>query len=160
MTVLQILIVLCAKYLIALPVVVALYIAWTLPARERTSFIATTVLAGIVAYGAAKLGSHFYYDPRPFVSDGIAPLIAHAADNGFPSDHMLLAATLASATVLYEKRTGLILWVVALFIGGARVLAGIHHPIDILGSALIGGAAARLADVVLTQYVFKSPDSQ
>ncbi|MDP3995235.1 MAG: hypothetical protein Q8P78_01305, partial [bacterium] len=43
-----------------------------------------------LAYVIAFVARSFFYSPRPFVESGIAPLIPHAPDNGFPSDHTLL----------------------------------------------------------------------
>lgn len=96
----------------------------------------------------AKIAGHFYTDTRPFVSGNFTPLIPHAADNGFPSDHMLLASALAAVVMCYRKRLGYALWAVAIIIGISRVYVGVHHPIDIVGSALIALLAAFIVHIV------------
>jgi len=84
-----------------------------------------------------EIAGNLYYNPRPFVSGHFKPLIPHKADNGFPSHHMLLACVVPAIIFLFDRRTSLILLVLALFVGFSRVYAGVHHIIDIAGSLLI-----------------------
>lgn len=133
-----------AKYLIILPVLAALYIAWKLPREKRLDYVVRIVATGALAYAAAKTLSLFFYNARPFVSENIVPLISHAADNGFPSDHTLLAAVLAAVATYFNRNIGIALWISVLLIGSARVAAGVHHPIDIIGSIIIAIAAATI----------------
>jgi undecaprenyl-diphosphatase len=140
----NLLIIFTAKYLIILPLLIAAYVAWKLPAENRFSYSLHIIATGILAYIIAKVLSHFYFDPRPFVQNGIAPLIPHAADNGFPSDHTLLAAVLAATIIVFKRNVGIVLWVIALMIGSARVAAGVHHPIDIVGSIVIAIIASAI----------------
>jgi undecaprenyl-diphosphatase len=65
------------------------------------------------------------------------PLIPHAPDNGFPSDHTLFGTALAVIIFPFHKRLGTVLFILALLVGIARVYLGINHAIDILGSAVI-----------------------
>jgi undecaprenyl-diphosphatase len=91
------------------------------------------------------LVSRFYFDPRPFVQGNFTPLLPHAADNGFPSDHTLLAAAIAFATFHFNKKLGLFLLLLAILVGVARILAGVHHVADIAGSIIITGLVYFLA---------------
>ncbi len=95
----------------------------------------------IVSYVISRIAGALYYDPRPFVVGHFIPLIAHAADNGFPSDHVLLAGAVAMVIWFYNKKISIVLWVFALLIGWARVYIGIHHVTDIIGSIVIVLAA-------------------
>jgi undecaprenyl-diphosphatase len=70
-------------------------------------------------------------DPRPFVTQHVAPLFPHAPDNGFPSDHTLASMFLAVCALFYSTR-----W------GGARIAAHVHSPIDILGAIALAIMAA------------------
>jgi undecaprenyl-diphosphatase len=65
------------------------------------------------------------------------PLITHAADNGFPSDHTLLVAALAMTLWFYDKRLSWWVWLVAILVGLARVVSGVHYLTDIIGSIVI-----------------------
>ena len=73
----------------------------------------TRLRARVVALGIAlvliQLAAAIHTDPRPFVVDpSIKPLFAHAADNGFPSDHAV-AATVALLVMTYRKMLGAVL---------------------------------------------------
>ncbi len=92
-----------------------------------------------LSYIVAKIAGKLFYNPRPFVVDKITPLIYHAADNGFPSDHTLLSATLAFIVFCFNKKAGGLLIVLALLVGYARVFVGVHHFVDIVGSVVIAG---------------------
>ncbi|MDE2232622.1 MAG: phosphatase PAP2 family protein [Patescibacteria group bacterium] len=108
------------------------------------------IASAVLAYIVAKLCGMVYYDPRPFVVDNFTPLIAHAADNGFPSDHALLVSVVAMIGTIWEKKLGMWLWIIAITVGIARVYVGVHHTTDVVGSAVIAIAAT-----VTVHYVIK-----
>ncbi len=138
----DILAIFCAKYLIAFSLVFATAFALKLSRKEQRSIIIFGVMAFPIIYLTALVAGHFYNNPRPFVVEHFVPLIPHGDDNGFPSDHVLLASAIASIWTIYSKRIGLILWGAALLIGIARVYVGVHHTIDVMGSALIAAVVS------------------
>lgn len=104
------------------------------------------VVAGAVALAVVGVlilvGSMIWTDPRPFVVDGVAPAIAHPADNGFPSDHTAAAAAVAGLVLAYRRRIGILLLLLAVGVGMSRVAAHVHHVPDILGGLAFGLIAA------------------
>jgi undecaprenyl-diphosphatase len=108
---------------------------------KKMSLAYQLIVGGIVAEVLAIIGGQLYYDPRPFVTHHLVPIIAHAADNGFPSDHALLTAFLAFTMLLYSRRVAIFLLVNALLVSWARVAAHIHSPIDIVGSFVFAAVA-------------------
>jgi len=108
-----------------------------------------TIAGGILALLLAKIGALLYFDPRPFTHPGVVSIIPHAPDNGFPSDHELLASVLAISTYVYFKLAGLLFGILAIVIGAARVLAHVHSPIDVIGSMLIAALAVTSTLVLL-----------
>ena len=133
-----------AKYLIALPVLILGVYFLMKPWREQKNMMLFAIPAALFAYVLALIAGHLYFDPRPFVVGHFTPLIPHAADNGFPSDHTLLASALAAIGMYWNRRLGLSLWTIAAIIAVARVYVGVHHTIDVVGSMLIAlaGTAA------------------
>ncbi|MBU6142186.1 phosphatase PAP2 family protein [Patescibacteria group bacterium] len=129
--------IICAKYLFIVPILILGGYGLSRPRSEWKEMAFFAVPALILTYLLGKISGQFYFDPRPFVTDHFIPLIAHAADNGFPSDHTLLAAGLAAVGLYWNKRMGILLWVLAALIAVARVYVGVHHPIDVIGSAVI-----------------------
>lgn len=138
------LIIFCAKYLIYIVAAFAV-LFWLSLTRQRKIELAVGVIVSlIIATILAKIAAKLYYDPRPFVKSGVKPLFTHPADNGFPSDHTYLSATVAALLFFYHKQLGVLLLVMSVLIGTARVAAHVHSPIDIVAGLLIGiiGAAA------------------
>ena len=136
---------LIAQYAVFLSLVIVAIVWLRLSRQQRWEFALTGAVGGVVALGLLKLGSALYFDPRPFVTEHIAPLFPHASDNGFPSDHTLLGIFLAMCVFLYSKKWGVVLVAIAIAIGVARVEAHVHHPIDILGAIAFAVVAALLA---------------
>lgn len=147
------LIVFCANYLLFF-VVLGLVVAWLrLGTNGKIQLLVTTVFAGIIALALAKLAAHLYFDPRPFVTAHVQPLIAHAADNGFPSDHALLTMTVTAVAYFFSKKIASAMLVLTVLVGIARVLANVHRPLDIAGAWLFGSIGA-IAGYRLMLYFF------
>jgi undecaprenyl-diphosphatase len=144
-----------AKYLIfvALAIAVLYFLKQPRPRQKEMLIFAAILLP--VSYFVAKIISHFYFDPRPFVAGHFTPLIEHAADNGFPSDHTLFGAAIAFAIFRFNKKLGLLLLYLTVLVGVARVLAGVHHAVDIAGSILIVAIVYFCLDYFFARYLKK-----
>ncbi len=128
----NLLIILTAQYLYIMPII---YFALTLIfSRMRRPLIILSLLAFFIDFAFVKLLGSIISSPRPFVSEHIHPLISHVADNGFPSDHTLLTMTIAAVIFTFNKKVGITLALISVAVGISRILAHIHHPIDILGA--------------------------
>lgn len=112
--------------------------------------------------------SHLIREPRPFVTHVVHQLVAHPADNSFPSDHAAVSFAVAGMLLFslplgllsaWKQRlivTGWSGWrslllplvlrglalLIACGIGIARVFVGVHYPLDIVGGAGSGLVAA------------------
>lgn len=107
-------------------------------ARRLTLATAVRVvlLLGLAFIIATLLGT-VVSDPRPFLVDHRAPLTSISTDNGFPSDHVLLASAL-TVTLWWIDRRWLVPFALAtLLIMCGRMGIGAHHLEDVLGSAVI-----------------------
>lgn len=138
-----------ANYLIFVDVVAAVVVIAGLLFR-RPRFLAfrwatTAAVVLVLSYVFAQIGGLLYNDPRPFVVEHFQPLLSHAADNGFPSDHALLAAALVALVALVDIPLALPFALLAIIIDWARVSAGIHHLIDVVGSSVIVALASLIA---------------
>ncbi len=138
----DILIIFSAQYLILFVVLAAAVYFFKQDRKRQKEIVIFAIITLPIIYIAAKIIGVFYYDPRPFVSENIVPLIAHAPDNGFPSDHALLSSAIAFILIFYNRIVGWSMLLLALLIGFSRVLAGVHHSIDIIGAVLISLAVA------------------
>ena len=99
-------------------------------------------IAVAVAWLAVKGISAIVDEQRPFVVLGVAPLFAHVPDSSFPSEHTTLGFALLGAR-LRSRAAQMAIGLVVLVVGVARVLAGVHWPIDIAAGIVTGvGVAA------------------
>jgi undecaprenyl-diphosphatase len=131
----------CAKYLFAATILV-LFVVWVRATRRNKVEIAlASLLAGAVAYILIKVANGAYYDPRPFVTQHINPLVPIGADNGFPSEHTVFTMTLSSVIYLYNRRLGVTALIITAAVGISRVLAHVHSPIDVVVGVVIGAVA-------------------
>ncbi|HLJ68938.1 MAG TPA: phosphatase PAP2 family protein [Chloroflexota bacterium] len=138
-----------AKYLVFVDAVLAAVMIllavrwWDRPRLFRYTVIALLIL--VLSYAFARVGAGVYTDPRPFTQDHVRPLIAHAADNGFPSDHALLAAAIVALVALVSPLWAAPFAVLGVLVDWARVGAGIHHVADVVGSSLFVALATGIA---------------
>jgi undecaprenyl-diphosphatase len=118
---------------------VAAVVVWLLLDRPGKLRLAAGAVAGLVLVGVGIwIAGHLHTDPRPFVSDGSAPLFAHPADNGFPSDHSAAAALLATVVAWHRRLIGALLAAGAGIVAWARVGAHVHHAQDVVAGLGIG----------------------
>lgn len=115
--------------------------------RKKKEFLSLMVPSFTLSYLLAKILGSIIKSPRPFFTDHIQPLIPTSTDNGFPSDHTLLAMSIALVVYAYNKKVGIVLIILSLCVGIARILTHSHHPIDIVAS--IGIALFSLVCVML-----------
>lgn len=126
-----------ANYLIWVCVAVAFIALTLLPKDNRARVLVLIAISLPLAYLVAKFASALYYNPRPFVTGEFTPLVYHAPDNGFPSDHTLLASAVATVVYAYRRRVGLFLIAGTVAVGVSRILAGVHSPLDVAASMAI-----------------------
>lgn len=81
-----------------------------------------------------------YSSPRPYlVLEGVRKIISENHDyQSFPSGHAAIFFALATAIYFFNKKWGIIGFIIALLVGISRIYVGVHWPIDILGGAMIG----------------------
>lgn len=115
---------------------------WPAAAPVRALHQRLVVAAAAAAVAALTVGAligTLHAEARPFVTDASTRLlIRHAADNSLPSDHALVSFGVAGTLLWWRRRLGIVLAVVGLLIGIARVYVGVHWPGDIVAGAVVG----------------------
>ncbi|EKD46745.1 MAG: undecaprenyl pyrophosphate phosphatase [uncultured bacterium] len=133
-----------ARYLTAVMILIA-GVYFLRQAREKKiEMVMFAIITLPAIFLISRIASLLYFNPRPFVVGNFVPLIEHANNNGFPSDHTLLSAAIAMVIFFYNKKLGSLLLFLALLVGVARILAGVHHALDIAGSFAIACTVAFL----------------
>lgn len=101
------------------------------------AWVLTTILKSIIA------------SPRPFiVFESIKPLFLHGGMDSSPSGHATFFSALAISLYLINKKMGTFFIFGAILIGLARIIAGVHFPIDILFGYIIGIGTALIFSLI------------
>jgi len=117
--------------------IIPLFYFWQKDRKLFFKLIFAVALAKLIETGLNLL----YPTPRPYEATPISPLLRMpipGSDASFPSGHTSAAAAFAATVFLKYKKLGIIFLILAVLIGTARVIGGVHYPIDILGGVLVG----------------------
>lgn len=153
-----------AEYLIY-AMVVGFALVWLLAENRRgkVHLALAAVIGLLVMLVLIKVAASSFYDTRPFVpiadgGDGIVPVIPHAPDNGFPSDHSS-AAGLMATLVLLRRRWIAGIWFAlgAAAVAWGRVASGVHHLLDVAAGLGLGVVAAVIGVAGVTLLLAKTP---
>lgn len=142
-----------AQYALLLP---ALLVVLVIVRRKRwREDVVEAALGGVATIALVKVATMLRFEKRPFVVEHVQPLIPHAADNAFPSDH-LAAAGLAVAYLWPRSRPlAIAALVLAAAIGAARVLALVHWPLDIAAGFILGVAGLLAGRAIAARLPFR-----
>jgi len=112
--------------------------------RSFRDFIFVFFTAGVAVIISKVLKILIQVPRPPFSLEGVQSLFGKTS-YAFPSDHATFFMALAVAIFFINKKAGLIFLVLALLIGIARIVVGVHFPVDILGGFALGALVAYLA---------------
>lgn len=132
-----------AKYLPYVLVIGFLLLAWYEEGLKKKLYLFFEgALAVILARGLiTEAIKFFYYHPRPFDVLGFTPLI-NESGSSFPSGHAAWFFALAMIVWYANRKWGIWYFILAAFMGIARIYVGVHWPLDILGGAVVGVVSA------------------
>ena len=86
-----------------------------------------------------------FFRPRPFDEIGVTTLLYRPTDSSFPSNSAAVLFGLGFAIWLGNRPIGKIFLLIAVIHSFARLIAGMHYPLDIIGGASIGALTALTA---------------
>ena len=129
----------------ALLAVVVLAAVWWARAHDAAT-LAKAGWAGLAPLVAVPLNQplvHAFDRARPFTTHPNVLVLAHrSTDASFPSDHSVLAGSVAAALWLLDRRFAVLATVVGLLLAFSRVYVGAHYPGDVLAGLVVGAAVA------------------
>ncbi len=111
--------------------------------RSKLAAVSAAASAALALLLNVALGQLWFHN-RPFVDHPRATLllVPHAADNSFPSDHASVAFAVAFAVLAFHRKFGLFLLLGAAAVAIDRIFVGVHYPVDVLASVLVGLGSA------------------
>jgi len=113
---------------------------------QKWKEIILVFFSGVFAWCVAQVIKLLIHTQRPFlVLPNVSSLVP---ENGFsfPSGHATFYMALAFAIFLSHKKAGYVFISFAFLIGIARIIAGVHFPVDILGGFILGILTAYFVD--------------
>lgn len=129
----------------------------TRPAAATALF--AIALGVIVGEGIIK---NFVARPRPYdlyysFHNAVMPFTLNTGKTtgfSFPSTHTICAFALATSFFKVNKKVGIVLVVLAAFVGFSRLYNYVHFPTDVIAGMLIGIAAGLLAIFIFKKFRF------
>lgn len=112
----------------------------------RCKDILTVGFSAGFAFLFAEVLKNLFAIPRPFFWHDMPALIS-VSGYGFPSQHAAVFGALAMAVFLVNKKVGVAVWLITIGIGIARILAGVHSPLDVLGGFVVGAFSTLLVSL-------------
>ncbi len=108
-------------------------------------------LSATIAWCTSQILKVLFHVERPFVVWNEVTALFSESGYAFPSGHATFFMALAFAIFLIHKRIGTWFVVVAVLIGIARIVAGVHYPIDILAGFVLGVLVAYFSRFIYNQ---------
>lgn len=138
---------------------------WWRQGRAGVLIYAKILMSAGLAWLLSTALKALIISPRPFAALNLAPLIAEDNGHSFPSGHTALAFGLAFGVLFFASRKKMTkpqfiilnscFLILALLVGLARIYAGVHWPLDILGGIGAGLLAALLIQLTNRKFFLR-----
>ena len=153
------LVIFCAKYLVFVVPLIVFWVWLKQSKKGRLELVLAIAISGLIALILVKIAGKLYSNPRPFIVEHAQPLVSHGNDNGFPSEHTVFAMTLTAVIYFYHRQLAVIALAITLLVGIGRVVADVHHGVDIVGGLVIGAIAGAAGYYIAKQLAPKLGES-
>jgi undecaprenyl-diphosphatase len=114
---------------------------------QKKKEILSAFFTGVLAYIFSLVLKIFIHTPRPFNTSPFIRSLFYESGYSFPSGHATFFMALAVSIFFFHKKAGYWFMSFAFLIGIARIIAGVHFPIDILGGFALGALIAWLVEI-------------
>ena len=145
----------CATYLIYLLFAGAgVALIYLLMQKKLRPIIFFCISVGC-AFILMLIAEHLFPSDRPFVGAVVTTLIDHEANQSFPSSHTTAAMAVALSLLCFTpfKKWGIVAVIAALAVGLARIVAGVHFPLDIAGGIAVAALGVGISYIIAS--IFK-----
>ncbi len=112
--------------------------------RQNQRAILITLVGIAIANASMRLLQNYYFRPRPFATEEVKLLFYRPSVSSFPSVPVATMFCFVTGLGSANKTLGRTLFVLSVAFGLARVVAGVHYPLDIIGGAVWGAVCTWL----------------
>ncbi len=105
---------------------------------QKKKEVLMVFFSGFLAYFISVILKILFHTPRPYLALPDVFTLFSETSFAFPSGHAAFFSALALSIFFVHKKAGYVFMFFALIIGLARIVAGVHFPIDILGGFVLG----------------------
>ncbi len=93
---------------------------------------------------------------RPYKKHNKTPLMMPPDIHSFPSGHTMVSFGLAMSMGTYNGTTTIIFYTISLLVGYSRIFVGLHYPMDV-GVSIVIGSIIGLLNNILFSYITNMP---
>lgn len=127
--------------------------------KKRFFLLLLLALSAVIARGILTEVIRFFYErPRPFISLDVFPLFVKESSS-FPSGHAAFLFALSFIVFFFHRRWGVVFLGLSLFVGIARVVAGVHFPSDILGGIIVALFSSGIVYLLPSDFLCKKTEN-
>lgn len=145
-----------AEYLLYIAAVFFLVLLLINKTRLMTISVAISVfLARIIIAEPIK---RIFHIARPYIAvDNVKKIIGENGDYySFPSGHTAIFFAIAMAIFYFNKKWGIVSFIIAILVGISRIYVGVHWPIDIVAGAIIGIISGIIVTKIIKRHYHKT----
>ena len=106
--------------------------------KKKYREIVLVFFSGGLVWIVAKILKTLIHADRPFIALSNVRSLFTETGSAFPSGHATFFMGLAVALFFIDKKIGYLFMFFALILSLARIIAGVHFPVDILGGFILG----------------------
>ncbi|MDD5748373.1 MAG: phosphatase PAP2 family protein [Actinomycetota bacterium] len=128
-----------------IPVLLALLALFTIfiaenskPRKEAVTCLLCALFSVLISMAIVFFLNSLFFRPRPFTSHSVNLIFYCNTDSSFPSNATTLAFSLSFPFLFHNRRIGIVMLGLSAYSGLARIISGVHYPLDILSGILIG----------------------
>ena len=124
---------------------------FSLKVRQKWQAIFSVFFVGAFSWCIAEIIKILIHSPRPFVALSNVWSLFSETGYSFPSQHATFFASITMMIFAINKKAGYIFMIFTLLIGIARIMAGVHFPVDIIGGFLLGTIIAVVFSLIFKE---------
>ena len=136
-------------YVVAIFFLVLLFVSKT---RLMTISVGVSVL--LSRFIITEPIKRIFHTARPYVDmDNVKKIVEENADYySFPSGHTAIFFAIAMTVFYFNKKWGIVAFVIAILVGISRIYVGVHWPLDVVAGALIGILSGIVVNSLMKKY--------